>query len=150
MASKIYNTTKVESVKASVGDDRTSGLFSYKGFNSRNIKQKFKIYDTSLIKQDLLNHFNIKQGEKLENPEYGTIIWSMIYEPMTDANLERIREDVVRIVQSEPRASIDNITINPTEQGVRIEIGLSYLDVDLSEVLYFNFTRDNVPNGSSR
>lgn len=145
MANKIYNVKRVESVKASVGDDRTSGAFSYKGFNSRNIKQKFKIYDIELIKQDLLNHFNIKKGEKLENPDYGTIIWSMIYEPMNDAALELIREDVVRIVQSDPRTAIDNVSISATEQGVRIEVALSYINTDLSDVIYFDFNRNNIP-----
>ena len=33
-----------------------------------------KIYDIELVKQDLLNHFNIIKGEKLENPDFGTNI----------------------------------------------------------------------------
>ena len=29
------------------------------------------LFDIELIKRDLLNHFSIKRGEKLENPNFG-------------------------------------------------------------------------------
>ena len=150
MANKIYNVTKVESAQASVGDNRTDGIFAYKGFNSRNVQQRFKLYDTDLIKQDLLNHFNIKQGEKLENPTFGTIIWSMIYEPMDDNALRLIAEDVQRIVNADPRTSVDTLKVDATEQGVRIEVGLKYVDFDQVETLYLNFNKSNIPNSTPR
>jgi len=150
MASKIYNVTRVESSQASVGDNRVDGIFAYKGFNSRNIKQRFKLYDTDLIKQDLLNHFNIKKGEKLENPEFGTIIWSMIYEPMDDAAIRLVSEDVQRIVNSDPRTAVDTLKVDATEQGLRIEVGLKYLDFDQVETMYLNFDKSSVPNSTPR
>ena len=36
--------------------------------------KKFSITDIELIKQDLFNHFYTRQGERLMNPTYGTII----------------------------------------------------------------------------
>ena len=37
-----------------------------------------KLYDIELVKQDLLNHFNIRKGEKLENPNFGTNLWNYL------------------------------------------------------------------------
>jgi phage baseplate assembly protein W len=150
MANKIYNVTRIQSAQASVGDNRVDGIFAYKGFNSRNIKQGFKIYDTDLIKQDLLNHFNIKKGEKLENPEFGTIIWSMIYEPMDDNAIRMVTQDVERIVNLDPRTGVDSLKVDATEQGLRIEVGLRYIDFDQVETLYLTFDKSSVPNSTPR
>lgn len=145
MSNKIYNVKKVESLRASTGNDRIAGGIFYKGFNSKNIQQKFKSYDLELIKQDISNHFNIKKGEKLENPTFGTTIWSMIYEPMNDENKRIIEEDVKRIVQSDPRIKIKNLSTDATEQGIRIELDLQYIELDITEKMFLNFDKDNVP-----
>lgn len=150
MANKIYNVTRIESSTASVGDNRVDGLFAYKGFDSRVIKQRFKLYDIDLIKQDLLNHFNIKKGEKLENPDFGTIIWSMIYEPMDDAAIRTVSEDVQRIVNSDPRTAVETLKVDATEQGLRIEVGLRYVDFNQVEIMYLNFDKSSVPNSTPR
>lgn len=150
MANKIYNVTRIESVTASVGDDRVDGLFAYKGFNSRGIKQRFKLYDIDLIKQDLLNHFNIKKGEKLENPDFGTIIWSMIYEPMDDSAIRTVSDDVQRIVNADPRTAVDTLKVDATEQGLRIEVGLRYVDFNQVETLFLNFDKSSIPNSTPR
>ena len=145
MANKIYNTKTVESIKASTGNDKITGGIAYKGFNSRAIKQRFKSYDLDLVKQDLLNHFYIKQGEKLENPLFGTIIWEMIYEPMDDANIRKIEDDVIRILRSDPRIAVNSVAVIPTEQGMRVEVDLKYLEFDLADQLLINFDRKNIP-----
>jgi phage baseplate assembly protein W len=56
---------------------------SYRGMSTVNPDNvTFSLYDISLIKQDLINHFHIRQGEKLSNPEFGTIIWDALFEPL--------------------------------------------------------------------
>jgi len=58
---------------------------AYRGLSSVNPDNNSStLYDLALIKQDLLNHFHIRQGEKLMNPEFGTIIWDAIFELFTD------------------------------------------------------------------
>ena len=56
----------------------------------------FSLNDIGLIKQDLLNHFHISQGEKLENPEFGTIIWDVIHDPLTPDLEEAIKDDIIK------------------------------------------------------
>ena len=67
----------------------------YRGLSTVNRQSRtFQLYDIELIKQDLVNHFNIRKGEKLYQPEYGTIIWDAIFEPFTDTLKQRVLDDV--------------------------------------------------------
>ena len=44
---------------------------AYRGFSTVNPESDtFLLYDLGLIKQDLINHFNIRQGEKLSDPTF--------------------------------------------------------------------------------
>ena len=68
---------------------------AYRGFSTVNPENNsFQQYDLSLIKQDLLNHFNIRQGEKINNPAFGCIIWDALYEPLTTELKDAITENV--------------------------------------------------------
>jgi hypothetical protein len=60
MANKLYNQKVVAVNKASVGDK--GGVFTYKGFSSKEINRNYKLYDIDLVKQDLINHFYIRKG----------------------------------------------------------------------------------------
>jgi phage baseplate assembly protein W len=144
MANRIYNVKVVEAQTASVGNASTT-VFAYKGFNSRSLDTKFKQYDIELIKQDLLNHFNIRRGEKLENPEFGTMIWSMLFEPMTDENIKIIAKDVEQIVNRDPRTQASNLTVDSTEFGVRVEVDLTYFPFDYTERMAIDFDKQNLP-----
>ena len=50
------------------------------GFNTINQNKKFTAVDFDLIKIDLLNAFNIRQGELPGRPGYGTVIWNYLFE----------------------------------------------------------------------
>ena len=52
-----------------------------------------KLYDIELVKQDILNHFNILKGEKLENPNFGTNIWLYLMDPLDDETRNAVIED---------------------------------------------------------
>lgn len=136
----IYNKKTVAVNKASVGD-QTSSTFTYKGFSSQRPKEGFKLYDIDLVKQDLINHFYIKKGEKLQNPEFGTIIWDMIFEPFTEETKKLIADDVETIVNYDPRVVVDSVSIDSTEMGMRIEASVTYLPFNVSDKMSFNFDR---------
>jgi phage baseplate assembly protein W len=136
----LYNQKKVAVNKASVGD-QTSSTFTYKGFSSQNAKQGFKLYDIDLVKQDLINHFYIKKGEKLQNPDFGTIIWDMIFEPFTEETKKLIADDVETIVNYDPRVVVDSVSVDSTEMGMRIEASITYLPFNVSDRMTFDFDR---------
>ena len=64
------------------GDGTTGnnkGGVTFKGFSSQAEHQNFKVYDFECAKQDLLNRLSIRKGERVENPEFGTIIYAAIF-----------------------------------------------------------------------
>lgn len=140
MAVRLYNQTVVAANKASLGD-QTVQNFTYKGFGSKEAAKNFKLYDIDLVKQDLINHFYIRKGEKLENPEFGTVIWDILFEPFTEEVKEIITKDVEEIVNYDPRIQVNEITIDSTEQGIRIEASVVYIPFNVNEKMTFNFDR---------
>jgi phage baseplate assembly protein W len=142
MVSRLYNQKTVAVNRAATGDNNSS-FFTYKGFSSQQTKKKFKLYDIDLVKQDLINHFHIRKGEKLEKPEFGTIIWDMIFEPMTEENKRLITRDVEDIVNYDPRITITKVTIDTTDQGMRIEVDCVYMPFNVNERMTFNFDKEN-------
>ena len=97
------------------------------------------MFDLPLIKQDIVNHFHIRQGEKLENPTFGTIIWDILFEPLTEALKDAIIKDVERIVNYDPRVSADSVLIDAYETGIQITCELTYLPYNISETLSLQF-----------
>jgi len=92
---KLYNQKTVSANQASVGQVGATS-YAYKGFSSANAVDNFKLYDIDLVKQDIINHFYIRKGEKLENPNFGTIIWDMIFEQFTPQVKEMIAKDLIK------------------------------------------------------
>lgn len=139
---KLYNQKTVAVNKASVGD-ANSGAFTYKGFSSAESKRNFKLYDIDLVKQDIINHFHIRKGEKLENPNFGTIIWDMLFENMTDEVKQLIIKDVEDIINYDPRIAINSVLVDTTDQGIRIQADIVYLPFNINERMTFDFDRNN-------
>ena len=100
------------------------------------------LYDLALIKQDIINLFHIRQGEKLENPEFGTIVWDALYEPLTEDLKEAIAENVTEIVNYDPRVTVNNVTIDQYESGLQISVSLTYLPYNISESLLLTFDQN--------
>ena len=116
---------------------------AYRGFSTVDPKQGFSKYDFDLIKQDLINHFHIKQGEKISDPTFGTIIWDLLYEPFTTDVQEAIIEDVTTIVNYDPRLSVEEIIVDTYEKGITVECSITFLPYNISESLRFQFDQAN-------
>ncbi len=120
------------------------GTKTYKGFSTVNEEaNSFALYDLQLIKQDILNHFNVRQGERLENPEFGTIIWDAIFEPLTDELKLLIQKNVETIINYDPRVTADEIIVTSYESGIQIECVLTFLPYNISEAIQLRFDQAN-------
>jgi phage baseplate assembly protein W len=113
----------------------------YRGFSTVGRNKRFRLTDFELIKQDLINHFYIRKGEKLQNPDFGTIIWSMLFENLTPDIKSIIQEDVKRIVTSDPRLQVENVLVTEYEHGLQIELELSTIAENQTEVMRLAFDR---------
>ncbi len=121
-------------------EKHTNGLNQfYKGFSTVDSTRENKLYDFDLIKQDILNHFNTRRGERVMNPLFGAIIWDILMEPLTEDIGRVIEEDVTAICNFDPRVYPQQIDINEYEQGYLIEITLTMRGTDQSSVMRLAF-----------
>ena len=120
----------------------------YNGFSTYNRPKHFRITDFELVKQDLINHFNIRKGEKLMNPDYGTVIWDTLFDPLDDDTKNIIVQDVKRIIGSDPRVGAQNVIVTQFEFGIQIEIDLIYISTNQRNLLSLTFDRNSRTVGS--
>ena len=139
---KIYNKKSVAAFTAGT-TAQTSSSFRYKGFSSNETKNNFKLYDIELVKRDLMNHFYIRKGEKLMNPDFGTVIWDLLFEQFTEEVKKLITEDVEQIINYDPRIAINGVIIDSTDMGKRIEADITYIPFNINERMTFDFDREN-------
>jgi phage baseplate assembly protein W len=141
MATRLYNQKIAAQSVANITENQAK--YTYKGFSSSEANKNFKLYDINLVKQDLINHFYIRKGEKLENPEFGTVIWDMLFEPFTPDVKEIIAKDVETIVNYDPRITVQEVQIDSTDQGMRIQVELIYRPFNITEKMALNFDKTN-------
>lgn len=112
----------------------------YKGFSTVNSDNYgFKLYDFELIKQNILNHFNTRKGSRVMNPEFGTIIWDLLMEPLTDQIKNLLTDDIKRICNFDPRAYPLQIDISEYEKGYLVEVTLQMSNIDQRTTLRIAF-----------
>jgi phage baseplate assembly protein W len=115
----------------------------YKGFSSITTGKKFSLTDFELVKRDLQNHFYIRKGEKLMNPNFGTIIWDMLFEPLTQETKNLIVQDIKKIVANDPRISAKNVIVTQYDRGIQIELELIYISTGKVDTLELQFERNS-------
>ncbi len=115
----------------------------FKGFSTIGLQNRWKLEDTELIKRDILNHFQTRRGERLNNPGFGSIIWELIFEGMSDELRESILHDAQRILEAEPRVNVKDITIQQFQQGFQIEMDLYFVNQNIAESMYIQFNQES-------
>lgn len=134
-----YKNIEINPPKASIQNNIKSSQF-YVGYSTVNpAATTTRLYDFDLIKQDILNQFNTRKGERVMNPEFGTIIWNLIFEPFTADVKQAISDDVNRICSSDPRAIPLQINLNEQEYGMLLEVTLQYAGTDQSSNMKLSF-----------
>jgi phage baseplate assembly protein W len=116
---------------------------AYRGISTVANVPGFALYDFALIKQDIINHFHIRQGEKLENPSFGTIIWDVLFEQLTDDLKTAIVDNVTEIANYDPRVQVQAVTVDEYENGILIELEVTYLPYNISEKMRLSFDQTN-------
>jgi phage baseplate assembly protein W len=112
------------------------------GFNTINQFKKFTLTDFELIKRDLANAFNIQQGELPGRPEYGTTLWSYVFENQMAETETAIIAEVQRVAGGDPRVYISDINVYPQENGMLIELELQVVASQTAERLAIFFDQE--------
>lgn len=114
------------------------------GFSTLGVeksKPDYSYYDYDIAKRDLINRLYTRKGERLMLPEYGTIVWDMLMEPMIDANIDKIRFDIKDNVENDPRFNFMNMALTEYPNGLSIQIILEYIPTRTVEEISLNFDR---------
>jgi len=112
----------------------------YKGFSTVNpLNRGSKLYDFDLIKQNILNQFNTRKGQRVMNPKFGTIVWDLLMEPLTPQTKDLLTRDITTICKYDPRVSPLKIAINEYPEGYLVEIVLAMKSTNQSSVLKLAF-----------
>jgi phage baseplate assembly protein W len=122
----------------------SNGKVTFKGFSSRAEQKNFKLYDFEVAKQDLINRLSIRKGERVENPEFGTIIYDALFEPFTDALKDDIIEDITANLNADPRISTEEILVSEADKGIAIQATITYVPLNITEKLRFNFDENSL------
>ena len=115
----------------------------YRGISTVANPRGFNLYDLEIIKQDIINHFHIRKGEKLENPMFGTIIWDVLFEPFTEDLKELIIQDITEVINYDPRISVETVTVDAYESGLQVDCTLTYIPYSISETMRIKFDQNN-------
>jgi hypothetical protein len=92
------------------------------GFNTQGQYKKFTLTDSALIKRDLLNALNIRQGQIPGRPQVGTILWDSLFDNQSNETEQAITNEIQRIAGGDPRLQISQTEIFPQENGILIQI----------------------------
>ncbi len=138
------NLYKRVNVKTAQSEETPASNAAYRSISTVNPENDgFRLYDLAVIKQDIINHFHIRQGEKLENPEFGTIIWDVIFDPLTDSLKAAITKNIEDIINYDPRVTVDQVIVSEYESGIQIECVLIYLNYSIAETMRLQFDQSN-------
>jgi phage baseplate assembly protein W len=114
------------------------------GFNTQGQFKKFTLTGFELIKRDLLNAFNIRQGQLPGRPAYGTVLWDFLFENQVEQVSTNIVNEVQRVAGGDPRIQITDVQIYPQLNGILIELELEVLPAPTLNVWHCSLILNNV------
>ena len=118
-------------------------MTTFVGFNTQNQYKKFTLLDFELIKRDLLNAFNIRQGQLPGRPGYGTVLWDYLFENQIEAVQQGIINEVQRVIAQDPRIAVSEVQVFPQQNGMLIEIQLQTVSGANAELLNIFFDQQS-------
>jgi phage baseplate assembly protein W len=76
-------------------------------------------------------------------PNFGTIIWSLLFEPLTEQLKDLILQNVNEILNHDPRIQASNVVVTPYDTGLQIEATLKYIPYNIQQNLQLKFDQAN-------
>jgi phage baseplate assembly protein W len=114
-------------------------MTTFVGFNTIGQAKKFTLVDFELVKRDLLNAFNIQQGQLVGRPGYGTVIWSYLFENQTQDTERAILAEINRVAGLDPRIYIESAELFPQDNGILVQIALTMVPGQTTQFLTLYF-----------
>jgi phage baseplate assembly protein W len=98
------------------------------------------LVDSELAKRDLMNHFYTRRGERVQNPEFGSILHELVFEPLDSETESAALDDVNRIINNDPRwIALETLLSKPNDHTLQIKVRLRYDDTGTAEELFLTY-----------
>jgi phage baseplate assembly protein W len=112
------------------------------GYSTIDRYKSYTVTDFALIKRDLLNALNIRQGEMPGRPSVGTTMWSLIYEPQNASTSQQVITEIQRVVAQDPRIAISDINVYAQENGILVELEVQTVQGQNAEMMAIFFDQN--------
>ena len=136
------NANKPRSTDLNAGVDGGTGSI----LQPVRVGKKFWLVDTPLVVRDFINALNIQQGQKVGKPEYGTTLWSFVFEPNTPDTQFQLENEIRRIANLDPRLVLNSVKAYPQENGILIELEMAI--APFNQAFLLNVFFDNATNNA--
>jgi phage baseplate assembly protein W len=117
-------------------------MTTFIGFSTQGLRKKFTLVDEELIKQDLINAFNIRQGELVGRPDVGTAVWDFLFESQTVETETAIIQEIQRVAGGDPRLKISGVEVYPQLNGILIQVQIQFVPSTTVERLSLFFDQE--------
>lgn len=115
----------------------------FKGYSTVDIRfGSVVLEDIELAKRDLLNHFYTRKGERLGEPEFGSILPDLVFEPLDEFTTDLAEDDVREIVRLDPRWILNDLDVQVGDHTITCVLNLTYKVSSTLEELYLKFTAE--------
>jgi phage baseplate assembly protein W len=117
----------------------------YLGFSTADkTKKGFSLSGKELINRDLLNHIYTLKGERVNMPNFGTIIPMIAFEQLDQLTLKAVEDDLRGVVDYDPRVELVDIAVMalPDNNAITAVLDLKYLSLNEFDSLHLEFKTD--------
>lgn len=139
-----FSTSAVNQPQYQTGFGNSLGIQTNNQAN--RIGKKFRLNDEQLIVQDFINTMNIKQGDKVGQPGYGTNLHNFLFDPNVIDVVTAISDEVRRLASLDPRLILNSLTPYTKDNGILIEMTLYVqpFDKPINLALYIDSSTGSV------
>ena len=96
--------------------------------------------DENAIKSAVKNILLTKPGEKLFEPNLGSQVINLLFEPLDPFTAEVIRDEIINTInQYEPRVELENVTVKPLPANNKFNVVITFRIVGLPAVQTISF-----------
>lgn len=104
----------------------------------------FTLENLELAKQDLMYSFHTRKGERVMRPDFGSIIFDLLFEPFDEDTKQAVVDDAMKLIDEDPRFSMVSIDVRELEHTLRLDIELLYIPLDVVSSLAIEYDRQNI------
>jgi len=114
----------------------------YKSYSSYEYERNksLRVLDQEAVKLDILNQIFTRRGERVMMPNYGSIVPDLVFEPLDEETLDILEQDLVAVVNFDPRVDLLEFNLNPQydQNYVEVHMKLLYIELDLVDDVDLN------------